>query len=222
MKAVRGLWDGSSKILCRSGCGVVIKGVDRNRWITISKIAVPLGIGSAMAAEFTSRSEMFHEVARNNCSFVADEARFDVEHIRHVFHSLCFSVAFPEHVFLGFLPAHSHAGFGIVALDHQQDKVWKTEYRHGVSVLKVMLLPGRRRKGDLGTCSWVGNRRTVVQNSSDDYSSMEQKRKSYSTEKTTKAKLSYAIGVMERKIWVGSRFAANKSSYMQWSKPHTA
>ena len=131
-KAVRGLWDGSSKILCRSGCGVVIKGVDRNRWITISKIAVPLGIGSAMAAEFTSRSEMFHEVARNNCSFVADEARFDVEHIRHVFHSLCFSVAFPEHVFLGFLPAHSHAGFGIVALDHQQDKVWKTEYRHGV------------------------------------------------------------------------------------------
>ena len=69
----------------------------------------------------------FHEVVKNNCSFVADEARFDVEHIRHVFHSLCFSVAFPEHMFLGFLPAHSH-----VALDHQQGKVGKTESRHGV------------------------------------------------------------------------------------------
>ena len=50
-KAVRGLWDGSSKINGRSGCEVVIKGVDRDRWITITQIAVPWGIGTAMATE---------------------------------------------------------------------------------------------------------------------------------------------------------------------------
>ena len=35
----------------KSGCGVVIKGVDRERWVTISRIAVPLKVGTAMAAE---------------------------------------------------------------------------------------------------------------------------------------------------------------------------
>ena len=40
-KAVLGFWDGSSKINDRSGCGVVIKGVDRNKWITISKSRNP-------------------------------------------------------------------------------------------------------------------------------------------------------------------------------------
>ena len=33
-----------------SGCGVVIKGV-REKWVTISRIAVPLKAGAAMAAE---------------------------------------------------------------------------------------------------------------------------------------------------------------------------
>ena len=41
LKAVLGLWDGSSKINDRSGCGVVIKGVDRNKWITISNSRNP-------------------------------------------------------------------------------------------------------------------------------------------------------------------------------------
>ena len=50
-KAVRAFWDGSSKNNGRSGCGVVIKGVDRNKWITVKNIAVPLGIGLAIAAE---------------------------------------------------------------------------------------------------------------------------------------------------------------------------
>ena len=50
-KAVRGFWDGSCKVNGRSGSGLVIKGVDRNKWLTISKIAVPLGIGTAMAPE---------------------------------------------------------------------------------------------------------------------------------------------------------------------------
>ena len=50
-KAVLGFWDGSSKINDRSGCGVVIKGVDRNKWITISKIAEPLSIGTTIIAE---------------------------------------------------------------------------------------------------------------------------------------------------------------------------
>ena len=31
----------------------MIKGVDRERWVTISRIAVPLKIGTAMAAEMT-------------------------------------------------------------------------------------------------------------------------------------------------------------------------
>ena len=34
-------------------CGVVIKGVDKDRWVTISRIAVPLKAGTAMAAEVT-------------------------------------------------------------------------------------------------------------------------------------------------------------------------
>ena len=35
----------------RSGCGFVIRGVDREKWVTISKIAVPLKVGAAMAEE---------------------------------------------------------------------------------------------------------------------------------------------------------------------------
>ena len=34
-----------------SGCGIVIKGVDRQKWVTISKIAVSLKVGAAIAAE---------------------------------------------------------------------------------------------------------------------------------------------------------------------------
>ena len=48
---MRAFWDGSSKSNGRRGCGLVIKGVDRDRWITISKIAVPVGLCTAMAAE---------------------------------------------------------------------------------------------------------------------------------------------------------------------------
>ena len=46
-KAVRGFWDGSSKRDGKSGCGVIIKGVDRD----IIKIAVPLCFCTAMTAE---------------------------------------------------------------------------------------------------------------------------------------------------------------------------
>ena len=35
----------------RSGRGVVIKGVDRARWVTISNTAIPLKVSAAMAAE---------------------------------------------------------------------------------------------------------------------------------------------------------------------------
>ena len=34
-KAVGGFWDGSTKTCGRSGCGVVIKGVDKEKWIRI-------------------------------------------------------------------------------------------------------------------------------------------------------------------------------------------
>ena len=50
-KAIQGFWDGSFKDDGKSGCGIVIKGVDREKWVTISKIAVPLNVGAAMAAE---------------------------------------------------------------------------------------------------------------------------------------------------------------------------
>ena len=50
-KAVKGFLDGSCKDNGKSGCGVVIEGVDRERWVTISQIAVPLNVGTAMAAE---------------------------------------------------------------------------------------------------------------------------------------------------------------------------
>ena len=40
-KAIRRWWDGSTKSDGRSGCGVVKKGVDRGRWVTVSEIAVP-------------------------------------------------------------------------------------------------------------------------------------------------------------------------------------
>ena len=44
-------WDGSKKTDGRSGCGVVIKGVDRNKCITVSKITVLLKGCAALAAE---------------------------------------------------------------------------------------------------------------------------------------------------------------------------
>ena len=50
-KAVKSFWDASATDNGKSECGVVIKGVDRDRWVTIIKIAVPLKAGTAMAAE---------------------------------------------------------------------------------------------------------------------------------------------------------------------------
>ena len=43
---MKGYWDGTKVRVV-----VVIKGVARERWVTISKIAVPLKVGTAMAAE---------------------------------------------------------------------------------------------------------------------------------------------------------------------------
>ena len=48
---MKGFWDGSGRDNGKSGCGVVIKGVDKNRWVTISRIAVPLRVGTAITAE---------------------------------------------------------------------------------------------------------------------------------------------------------------------------
>ena len=50
-KATRDFWDGRFKDDGRSGCGIVIKRVDREKWVTISKIACPLKVGAATAAE---------------------------------------------------------------------------------------------------------------------------------------------------------------------------
>ena len=50
-KAVRGFLEGSQKKDGRSGCGVLIKGVDSDKWITTSNFAVLLRTCAAMAAE---------------------------------------------------------------------------------------------------------------------------------------------------------------------------
>ena len=50
---MKSFWDGSAKDSGKAVCGVVIKGVDKDRWVTISRIAVPLKAGAAMAAEVT-------------------------------------------------------------------------------------------------------------------------------------------------------------------------
>ena len=49
-KAVREFWDGSNKKDGTCGCGIVIKGVERKKWITIRKIAVPLEVCSGLSA----------------------------------------------------------------------------------------------------------------------------------------------------------------------------
>ena len=41
----------SAKDTGEDGCGVVIYGVDSDRWVTIRKIVVPLKVGTAVAAE---------------------------------------------------------------------------------------------------------------------------------------------------------------------------
>ena len=60
-KVVKGYWHGSFKDKGKRECGVVIKGADRESWVTISRIAVPsklisritvpLKVGTAIAAE---------------------------------------------------------------------------------------------------------------------------------------------------------------------------
>ena len=49
-KAITEFWDGSCKGNGRSGCGVIVAGVDRGKSVTISKIALPLKVCTAMAA----------------------------------------------------------------------------------------------------------------------------------------------------------------------------
>ena len=48
---MQGFWGGSNKRDGISGCGIEMKGADRDKWIAISKIAVPLGMRSALSAE---------------------------------------------------------------------------------------------------------------------------------------------------------------------------
>ena len=50
-KTLRGYWDGSTEEDGCSGCGIVIKPVSRENWITISNTAVPLKTSTAMTTE---------------------------------------------------------------------------------------------------------------------------------------------------------------------------
>ena len=69
----------------------------------------------------------------DTCSFVVEEARFDVRCTRRLdtrVPQLVFFCSFPRTRVLGLLLAHSY--LGIPALDHQQGKVGNTKPRHGV------------------------------------------------------------------------------------------
>ena len=55
-KDVRGFWDGSTKTDGRSTCGVVIKSVDPDKWITIIEITVTLWTCRSLAAEVAGAS----------------------------------------------------------------------------------------------------------------------------------------------------------------------
>ena len=50
-KAIRCFWDGSFKDDGWNSCGIVINVADREKRVTICKIAVPLKVGAAMTAE---------------------------------------------------------------------------------------------------------------------------------------------------------------------------
>ena len=50
-KAVKGYWDGNSKKNGKSGCGVVVEGVNRGQLEPISTVAVLLSVGKATVAE---------------------------------------------------------------------------------------------------------------------------------------------------------------------------
>ena len=50
---MKGFWDGSCKDNEKGGCGLVVKGVDKENWVTISKIELPLRVHTAMAADMT-------------------------------------------------------------------------------------------------------------------------------------------------------------------------
>ena len=73
-KAVTGFWDGRFKDNGKSGCGVVIKGVDRVNWVTINKIAVPLKVGTAMAAEVMGVCVIteFRDLVFNRCLCISE------------------------------------------------------------------------------------------------------------------------------------------------------
>ena len=65
LQCERGFWDGSFKDDGKSSCGIVIKEVDRQKWVTISKIAVLLKVGAAMAAEVLGVC-VLHECPRSD------------------------------------------------------------------------------------------------------------------------------------------------------------
>ena len=48
---IRGIWDGSKKQGGKTGCGRVITAPDKENWMTVCKIAVPLTTRTAMASE---------------------------------------------------------------------------------------------------------------------------------------------------------------------------
>ena len=48
---MKGFWDGSAQDNGKSVCGVAIKGINGDRWVTISRVEELLKVGTAMAAE---------------------------------------------------------------------------------------------------------------------------------------------------------------------------
>ena len=84
-KVVKSFWDGSSENNGRSGCGVLIEGVDRDEWITISMVAVPLSVSTATAAEVMCVLFKDEMKKGENDQMLRNRAcpKFDVECVRH-------------------------------------------------------------------------------------------------------------------------------------------
>ena len=143
-----------------------------------------------------SKRKVLHDVVSNNVSFVVEQgdskARCWVQStLGHTWSAACvFSYLHRKRV-LGLHPASSHAGVGIVVLDHRWDKDGKTESRHVVllwtgkddgcrmclswrsccCLLVVWRYPRRHHR----PCGWSWVLLTNVQNSSVDHGSMVRK-----------------------------------------------
>ena len=105
---VRGIWDGSKKKYGRSGCGVVVKGVD---WAPLIKVHVKVRDGRLCRKVKEVNLALTNIVREVYVSSLVDvDCSEGRRHVRTklggtCFRSFCFSESLPEHMFWDMLPA---------------------------------------------------------------------------------------------------------------------